>query len=100
MELPNPSALPQNKEVKYIAISGSFKDVPVSESWLRHTYDELLYQMALRSLYEIFLADNAAIIDSVVLNGWVRSVDKATGLEVHGCILSVQVSRDEFIRSE
>jgi restriction system protein len=32
-----------------------------------------------------------------VFNGWVRSVDPTTGLDTHGCIMSVQVGRDEFM---
>ena len=95
-ELPNLSALPANKEVKYIATRQQFQDVPVSDAWLKKTYDEVLYQIALRTLYELYIADEANVLESIVFNGWVRSIDKATGVETHGCILSVQAGRGEF----
>jgi restriction system protein len=69
----------------------------VSEAWLNRTYDSVLYQIALRSLYELFQADAAAAIDSIVFNGWVNSIDKATGKEVNACILSIQATKSEFM---
>jgi restriction system protein len=36
-------------------------------------------------------------LDSVVFNGWVTSIDKATGKEVTACILSLQTVRQEFL---
>jgi restriction system protein len=96
-ECPNQSAFPAVKEVKYIAARKEFQEVPVSDAWLKKTYDEVLYQIALRTLHELYAADEASTLKSVVFNGWVHSIDKATGIETHGCILSVQASRDEFL---
>jgi restriction system protein len=96
-ELPNQSSFPAIKEVKYVAARQQFQEVPVSDTWLKKTYDEVLYQIALRTIYEIYRADESEVIKSVVFNGWVQSIDKATGVETHGCILSVQASREEFL---
>ena len=95
--LPDISALPTLKEVKFIASREAIQEVYVSDAWLNRIYDSVLYQIALRSLYEIFQADAANAIDSVVFNGWVNSIDKATGREVNGCILSIQASKSEFM---
>ncbi|MGA2886889.1 MAG: restriction endonuclease [Terracidiphilus sp.] len=97
-ELPNQLAFPATKEVRYIAAREQFQEVPVSDAWLKKTYDEVLYQIALRTLHELFCADEAAVLKSVVFNGWVQSIDKATGVETHGCILSVQAEREEFLQ--
>jgi restriction system protein len=75
-----------------------FQEVPVSNSWLKRTYDEVLYQIALRTIHEIYRADESEVIKSIAFNGWVQSVDKATGLDTHGCILSVQAGREEFLQ--
>ena len=37
------------------------------------------------------------MINSVVLNGWVISVDKGTGKDVRACIVSIQTSREGFL---
>jgi len=34
---------------------------------------------------------------SVVFNGWVRSIDRATGVEVHACVMSMEARKDEFL---
>jgi restriction system protein len=96
-ELPNQPAFPTTKEVKYVAVRQQFQDVPVSDTWLKKTYDEVLYQIALRTIHELYVADDSAVLKSVVFNGWVHSIDKATGAEAHGCILSVQASGEEFL---
>jgi restriction system protein len=97
-ELPNQSAFPAVKEVKYIAARQEFQEVPVSDTWLKKMYDEVLYQVALRTLHELYAGDESEVLKSIVFNGWVHSIDKATGIETHGCILSVQASREEFLQ--
>ena len=97
-ELPNQSALPAIKEVRYVMAREQFQEVPVSEAWLKKTYDEVLYQIALRTMWELYIADESEVLKSIVFNGWVQSIDKATGVETHGCILSVQASREEFLQ--
>ncbi len=36
------------------------------------------------------------ILESVVFNGWINSIDKATGKDFSACTISVQVGREEF----
>jgi restriction system protein len=95
--LPDVSAIPTLKELKFVASREEFLAVKASEAWLNRTYDSVLYQIALRTLYELFQADAAKAIDSIVFNGWVSSIDKATGKEVNGCILSIHASKAEFM---
>jgi restriction system protein len=96
-ELPNLTALPTVKEVKYVASRSEFQKVPTSEIWTRKTYDDILYQISLRTLYELFQSDDTDALISVVFNGWVRSIDKATGAEVHACVMSLEARKDEFL---
>jgi len=95
--LPDIPAIPTLKEVKFIASREAMQEVSVSEVWLNKTYDSVLYQIALRTLYELFQSDAANAIDSIVFNGWVNSVDKSTGKEVNGCILSIHAGKAEFM---
>ena len=97
-ELPDQSAFPSIREMKYVAARKQFQEVPVSESWLKKTYDETLYQIALRTLHELYIADESEVLKSIVFNGWVQSIDRATGKETHGCILSIQAEREEFLQ--
>jgi restriction system protein len=96
-ELPNQTALPAIKEVKYIAARSDFQEVAVSDAWLKKSYEDVLYQICLRTVYELFRSDEVDVLKSVVFNGWVRSIDRATGTEVHACVMSLEVGKDEFL---
>jgi restriction system protein len=97
-ELPNQDALPSIREVKYVATRRTLQEVPLSEGWSKKIYDDVLYQVALRTIHELYTADEAAVSKSIVFNGWVRSIDRSTGIETHACVLSIQAERDEFMR--
>jgi len=95
--LPPIEALPTTKGYTYVASKDEVHPLPVSESWLNKTFDSVLYQIALRTLYELFRSDEAGALDSVVFNGWVNSIDKANGKEVNACVLTIQASKKEFL---
>lgn len=96
-ELPSRDVMPSVKDVKYIASRSEFQKSLVPDTWVRKTYDEMLYQIALRTLYEMFQSDACDALVSVVFNGWVRSVDRATGSPVHACVMSIEARKDEFL---
>jgi len=95
--LPDVSCFPKLKEVKYTKSRDEFKEIHLSDKALRETYNDVLYQITLRSVFELFQSDAVDAIDTIVLNGWVNSVDKAIGKEVNACILSLQVTKAEFL---
>jgi restriction system protein len=97
-ELPDIECLPRRKELKYIAARDEFREVTVSETWLNKAYDDTLYQICLRTIHEIFQSDRLNVASSVVFNGWVNYVDKSTGQEVRACILSLHVTKAEFVQ--
>lgn len=94
--LPAVEALPKFKAHRYVATRDEIQPVAVADSWLNKTYDSVLYQIALRTMYELFQSDEAQALDAVVFNGWVNSIDKATGKEVNACVLTIQANKPEF----
>jgi len=95
--LPAVEDLPKVKEVKYIQSRDESVEILLPDSELLRIYDDLVYQIALRTLHELYEADVVKTLDSIILNGWVKSVDKRTGKEITPCIISVQANRDEFL---
>jgi restriction system protein len=57
----------------------------------------VLYQMCLRTIYEVCQANTDNLVSIIVFNGWVDYIDQATGRTVNTCVLSVQVTKDEFL---
>jgi restriction system protein len=95
--LPDIDSLPKIKSVKYIASTNEFVETIIAASAITKLYDELLYQIVLRTLHELYEADAINALDSIVFNGWVNSIDKSTGHHVNACIMSVNASKDEFM---
>lgn len=94
--LPSPEELPTLKEVKYVASKDELSEVQLQESAINNIYDDLLYQISLRTIHELYEANSIESIESIVFNGWVRSIDKGTGKQVTACVLSIQAARKEF----
>jgi restriction system protein len=96
-KLPAPADLPLLAEVKYVQTSDTIKEVFLSESQSAKLYDDLIYQIVLRTIHELFQSDSAKAISTIVFNGIVTSTDRSTGNEVTACILSIQASREPFL---
>jgi len=95
--LPDISALPTIKNIKYVATRDVFTETHLSESALNKLYDNLLYQISLRTIHELYEADKVEALSSIVFNGWVNSINKATGQNSNSCIMSLQASKNEFL---
>lgn len=95
--LPAPDELPSIKAVKYVASKDEFTEQLIPEKTLQKTYESVVYQVAIRTLHEIFEADVVSAVDSVAFNGVVNIVDKATGKPAKPCILSLHCSKAEFL---
>jgi restriction system protein len=95
-QMPSISSVPTLKEIKYVQSRNEFDEKYISKTQLNRLYDSLLYQIALRTVHELYEADKINALAFVVFNGYVRSIDPATGQETNACVLSLQVTKDEF----
>lgn len=95
-QLPSLESIPTLKEVKYIKSRDEFTEKHISKTALSKLYDNILYQITLRTIHELFEADQIKVIQSVIFNGYVNSTNPATGQEINSCVLSVQTDNIEF----
>jgi restriction system protein len=93
--LPTLEDLPTLNEVKLI--KNDFKEYHISDTQLQKMYDITVYRITLRTIHEIFEADKANAIDLVSFNGWVNTINRATGRRENNCILSIQANKNEFL---
>lgn len=94
--LPTPDDIPRLKAVKYIVTRDDFDESYISEAEALRIYDTVIYQIALRSLYEVFEADIHDAIDAILFNGIVETIDKRTGEDITPCILSLRAGKDDI----
>lgn len=97
-QLPAPDDLPTLREVRYVQSRDEFDEKHISDDELRRRYDQVLYQIVLRTLHELLALDKAEVIEAIVFNGFVDSIDPSTGQEVYACIISVMAKKDEFLQ--
>lgn len=95
--LPDITALPTLKEVKFIQTKDEFQEKVISQAELNRTFDEVIYQTALRTMYEIYKADELHYIEAIVFNGIVNYIDKTSGHDASACIVSIQTIKEEFL---
>ena len=96
-KLPTIESIPKLKEIKYNQSKDEFTEIYISDSEIKALYDNFLYQIVLARIHELYRNDYKELIDPIVFNGWVDTVDRGTGKDITLCILSVQTSREEFM---
>jgi restriction system protein len=94
--LPALDDFPRLVGVKYIASRNELKESFLSKTALSKIYDPAIYKITLRTLNELFKSDKAEALESIIFNGWVNTIDKATGKKVKNCIVSIKSNKIEF----
>jgi restriction system protein len=95
-QFPSISDLPTLQDVKYVKSRDEFTEKHISQAQVRRNFDSVLYQITLRTIHELYEADQVDALASIVFNGYTHSIDPATGREVTPCVLSVQAGKEEF----
>ncbi len=95
--LPSKDSMPTVKSITYVQSRDERKQTHISDREKDALYEDVLHQLALRTIHELYEADDVAALDAVVFNGWIESVDPATGQRGESCIMSIQTRRDEFL---
>ncbi len=100
MELPPFTTVPTTAEYHYVVSRDEITEKLMADKDRRVLYTSLVAQIALRTIRETFRSDPAGVVTSVAFNGYVTTIDRKTGHEVHPCLVTVRVTRDEFCKIE
>jgi restriction system protein len=95
--LPHPNSIPDIVEYKFIQTRREIDEKKMKKSEFQEFYDNVLYQIALRTIYECFISDYPNHLDTIVFNGWVHGIDTSTGNDFDSCIISLHVKKEEFM---
>jgi Pentapeptide repeats (8 copies) len=98
-ELPPQLVIPVERDFKYVQTRDEIDTVarPVKE--IKERYARLIAMVALRTIHEVFAADQAGLVGVVTFNGHVSTRDPATGQPVRPCLLNVSAPRELLPRS-
>lgn len=96
IELPKPESVPSAVEFKYVPSKDEITAKPMIKRDHELLYNGTLYQIMLRTIHEVVESDYNKAVELIVVNGWVEGVSKKTGTHSRNCVMSLQVSPEEF----
>lgn len=95
-QLPTVDVVPGVKIYRYVKSKDEVTSTPRPGTQIKSLYSVVVAQVALRTLHELFAADQAEYIDTLVLNCVVETTDPATGRDIRPVLLTVRTTRDVF----
>ena len=95
-DLPGFKIIPEISAFKYVKANNQITTTTRPITQRKSLYASLVAQVTLRTLYEVFDADRKGFIETLVLNGYVESIDKGTGRSVRTCLITLRTSRETF----
>ncbi|MFI7062235.1 restriction endonuclease [Kribbella sp. NPDC050124] len=95
-ELPGVDVIPAEASYLYDRSKEAVVAVPRPSQEMRLLYQQLVAQLALRALHLVFGSDRYGVVDTVVFNGMVESVDLPTGQTVRPCLITLRATKEQF----
>ena len=95
-ELPTKDIVPVVAEYRYIKTRDTIDEKIRKLSDIKELYQDVVVAVCLRTIYELFEADQENHLDVVVFNGFVQTADPATGKDVRPYLISVRTIKDKF----
>ncbi len=95
-ELPTLDIIPSVAVCKYVKARDAVEEKPRKLTEVRDLYQDIVAATALRTIHEVFEADQGRHLAVVTLNEFVHTVDPTTGRDIRPCLVSVRVTRDRF----
>ncbi|MCM2417899.1 hypothetical protein [Streptomyces sp. RKAG293] len=96
VSVPDPSTVPSVKGYRYVKARDEITstDLPIREK--KDRYANAVWQVAVRSLHEVFEADRAGKIHSIALTVGVNTIDPGTGRPATVPLVVVAADRETF----
>jgi restriction system protein len=94
--LPPDSIVPSTTGYRYVADRDAAEPLPRPQNEIKQRHERLIAAVALRTLHEIFSATPPDVIRAAEFEGYLTSVDPATGKNVRRRLLSLRADRPVF----
>jgi restriction system protein len=95
-QLPMMDGFTFTTEVKYQASKDAFQTKTLGKLEAKNLYANIIYQIAVRTLHEIFEAEYTGNVHTVEFTGSVVGIDPRKGVDTKTPVLCVKADRDSF----
>lgn len=96
-QLPTSDVVPAIAEYRYVRSRDAIDEKPRKPAEIKELYQDVIAATALRTIHEIFEADHHGHIEVVCFNGYIHTVDPATGRDIQPHLISVRTTRGKFL---
>ena len=96
-ELPLASVVPTMRLFKYVKARDAIEESARPATQIRALYSQVVAQTTIRTIHELFEADRHDRLESIVFNGFVNSIDPATGKSITPHLVTVRASKDALM---
>lgn len=96
-DLPLVKAIPQEAEYRYVKTKDSIEAKARKPAEIKQLYQDIVASIALRTLHELFEADQAEALALITFNGMVDTHDPSSGREIRVAVVSVRAPKAEFL---
>ncbi|MBA1296425.1 restriction endonuclease [Pseudomonas lurida] len=97
-ELPTSEIIPEVSEYRYVKSKDEVTTKQRKPAEIKSLYSDLVASIALRCIHELYEADQGEFIEVCCFNGYVNTIDPATGLGVQPHLVSVRATRETFTK--
>ncbi|HEY2326661.1 MAG TPA: restriction endonuclease [Gaiellaceae bacterium] len=97
-ELPPLAVVPTVKQYRYVKARDAVDDTARPATQIKALYGSVVAQTTIRTLHELFEADRGPKLETIVFNGYVDTIDPATGKPAKPHLVTVRASRETFLQ--
>lgn len=97
-DLPEVSIIPAESDYRYVKTRDAIDAKARKASDIKALYQDIIASITLRTLHEVFEADQADALALVTFNGVVDAHDPTTGQEVRVPVVSVRATKAAFLQ--
>lgn len=97
-DLPSIDCVPAVAAYKYMKSKDEIAETTRPVAQRKALYAAVIPQVTLRTLHELFEADQPGHIETAVFNGYVESIDLGTGRPTRTCVVTLRTTRDTFLQ--
>lgn len=96
-QLPTVEVIPSIQEYKYVKTKDAIEGKQRKQTEIKELYQDVIASICLRTIHEVIEADQGNTIDLVTFNGYVETVDPATGKDIKPFLISIRVVKERFL---
>lgn len=96
-ELPTYERIPAVTEYRYVKAGDKVTEKVRPPKEREALYKSVVAQVTVRTVHELFKEDRTGVVETIVLNGHVATINSATGKSERPCLVTVRTTRDVFM---